>query len=68
MKGFIEVTNSSTGNKECININHIVKFSDSWITVTEMQSIYECSGTNFQYKFEESYEQIKELIKKSSSI
>lgn len=54
MKGFIEVTYSG-GKKILININRIEKLSNNVIYLVN----------NSYYKFEESYEQIKQLIKEA---
>ena len=77
MKGFIEVQ-IITHNKECfitqnktnlINVNDIIRilsYKDGSVIYTkELVSRYECSSDNLEIKVVESYEEIKELIKKA---
>lgn len=68
LKGFIEVQerwleHSSdrwyrNEGKKSININHIIDFGDKQITTT-----YQIQDRNVAIQVEESYEEIKQLIK-----
>lgn len=54
MKGFIEVTNGES--IFCININKISSFGNKCILIY---------GMSFETNVEQSYQEIKELIKKA---
>lgn len=74
MKGFIEV-NVIGGNTQittCIQsipINDIIRLypynNKSVIITKKLVSRYECSNDNLKLDLEESYEQIKQLIKEA---
>ena len=55
MKGFIEVTTHKI-NKYYINIKHIVSFGENWVFL---------SGNEYPNNIDETYEEIKQLIKNS---
>lgn len=68
MKGFIEVTEIDSEGKDLISVNSILRVINTnpvLIITKELNSHYECSNSNFNIYTLESYEEIKELIKKA---
>lgn len=68
MKGFIEVTQDSCQEKDLISICSILRVLNTTpvlIVTKELVSSYECSNDNFNLYVQESYEEIKELIKQA---
>ena len=68
MKGFIEVTKDSCKEKDLISISSILRVLNTTpvlIVTKELVSRWECSSDNFNLYVQESYEEIKELIKQA---
>lgn len=71
MKGFIEVKRVFRDKRylKSININNIIDFEDYYITT---KKILGCEYTQTSYsetvRVEESYEEIKELIKQATEL
>jgi len=71
LKGFIEVSASDSDKKELVSVNSILRvlnISPVLIVTSELVSKYECSGDNFELYVKESYEEIKQLIKKATEL
>jgi len=68
MKGFIEVTENNCNEKDLISVNSILRVINTTpvlLITSELISHYECSNSNFQIYVQETYEEIKQLIKNS---
>ena len=68
MKGFIEVTVDSCQEKDLISTSSILRVLNTTpvlIVTKELVSRWECSNDNFNLYVQESYEEIKELIKQA---
>lgn len=70
MKGFIEITENNCNEKDLISVNSILRVINTTpvlLITSELTSHYECSNSNFQIYVQETYEEIKELIKEATS-
>lgn len=71
MKGFIEVTENNCNEKDLISVNSILRVINTTpvlLITSELISHYECSNSNFKIYVQETYEEIKQLIKNATEI